>query len=131
MNPSRFAAIVRAMSACFDTADVLELSNATLAETEKRLSSIPADSCAPFYAEASNIQQQLLQVYRTVVLCVRKEEDMDRVAAWWQMMVEVCDKFGLCLHALTQEHPYCGAGMFYDAVLDLRNRCLRLKEMHA
>ena len=118
------------MSACFDTADVLELSNATLAESEKRLSRIPADLCAPFYAEASNLEQQLLQVYRTVVLCVRKEEDIDQVAAWWQMMVEVCDKFGGCLHALTQEHPYCGAGVFYDAVLDLRNRCLRLKEMH-
>ena len=94
------------------------------------LRNIPVDACVPFYAETSNLQQQLLQVYRTVVLCVRKEEKMERVAGWWQMMVEVCDKFGGCLHALTQEHPYCGAGMFYDAVLDLRNRCLRLKEMH-
>jgi hypothetical protein len=118
------------MSACFDTADVLELSDATLAEFEKRLSSIPSDSRAPLLAEASNLHQQLLQVYRTVALCVRKEEDIDRVAAWWQMMVEICDKFGRLLHALTQDHPHCGTGMFYDNVLDLRNRCLRLKEMH-
>jgi len=114
-----------------DDAYVLELSTATLAESEKRLNGIPADLCAPFYAEAGNILQQLLGVYRTVALCVRKEDDVDRVGEWWKVMVEVCDTFGTRLHALTQEHPHCGAVVFYDQVLDLRNRCERLREMHA
>ena len=69
------------MSACFDTSDVLELSRATLKEANRRLSEIPADLCAPFYAEASNLEQQLLGVYRTVALCVRKEEDLEKIAA--------------------------------------------------
>jgi hypothetical protein len=131
LNAASFAVMVQVMSACFDTKDVQELSNATLAESDKRLSTIPADMCAPFFAEASNLQQQLLSVYRTVVLCVRKEDDVDRVGGWWQIMVEVCDQFARRLLALHRDHPNCGAGMFYDAVLDLRNRCQRLREMHS
>lgn len=52
LNAASFAVMVQVMSACFDTKDVQELSNATLAEAEKRLSTIPADCCAPFFAEA-------------------------------------------------------------------------------
>jgi len=118
------------MSACFDTSDILALSRATLDETDRRLSEIPADLCAPFYAEASNLEQQLLGVYRTVALCVRKEDDLEKIAAWWRAMTEACDEFANRLSRLSQEHPQCGAEFFYDRVLDLRNKCQRLQEMH-
>ena len=118
------------MASCFDTSDVLELSRATLDDTNRRLEAIPADLCAPFYAEAANLEQQLLGIYRTVALCVRKEEDLDKVAAWWQAMTSICDEFNARLAMLSNEHPLCGAEFFYDRVLDLRNRCQRLQEMH-
>lgn len=118
------------MSACFDAADVLALSRATLDETDRRLSEIPADLCAPFYAEASNLEQQLLGVYRTVALCVRKEDDLDKIAAWWQAMTKACDEFAGRLAKLSKEHPECGSEFFCDRVLDLRNKCQRLQEMH-
>ena len=118
------------MSACFDTSDVLALSRATLNEANRRLSEIPADLCAPFYAEASNLEQQLLGVYRTVALCVRKEDDLQKIAAWWQAMTNACDDFAGRLAKLCQEHPECGSEFFYDRVLDLRNKCQRLQEMH-
>jgi hypothetical protein len=118
------------MNPCFDTSDVLELSRATLNETNRRLEAIPADLCAPFYAEAANLEQQLLAIYRTVTLCVRKEEDLDKIAAWWQAMVNICDEFAGRLATLSKEHPQCGAEIFYDRVLDLRNRCQRLQELH-
>jgi hypothetical protein len=118
------------MSPCFDTSDVLELSRATLDETNRRLEAIPVDLCAPFYAEAANLEQQLLAIYRTVTLCVRKEDDLNKIAAWWQAMTNVCDEFGARLAILSNEHPACGAEIFYDRVLDLRNRCQRLQEMH-
>ncbi len=118
------------MSACFDTSDVLELSRATLEDANRRLSEIPADLCAPFYAEASNLEQQLLGVYRTVALCVRKEEDLEKIAAWWQAMTKACDEFSGRLADLSREHPACGSEFFYDRVLDLRNKCQRLQEMH-
>lgn len=119
------------MIACFDTSDVLELSRATLEEANRRISEIPADLCAPFFAEASNLEQQLLAVYRTVALCVRKEHDLERIAGWWRAMTKACDEFGGRLGKLSQEHPDCGSGVFYDRVLDLRNKCQRLQEMHA
>lgn len=118
------------MSACFDTSDVLELSRATLDETNRRLEAIPADLCAPFHAEAANLEQQLLGIYRTVTLCVRKEDDIDKVAAWWTAMTSICDEFGRRLATLSEEHPQCGSEIFYDHVLDLRNKCQRLQEMH-
>lgn len=118
------------MSQCFDVTDVLELSRASLAETEKRLSEIPMDLCAPFYAEADKLEQQLLAIYRTVVLCVRKEEDLDKIAAWWDAMTQSCDEVAARLHTLCEVHPECGADIFYDNVLDLRNRCHRLANLH-
>jgi hypothetical protein len=118
------------MRPCFDTSDVLELSRATLDDTDRRLEAIPADLCAPFNIEAANLEQQLLGIYRTVTLCVRKEEDLDKVAAWWDAMTNICDEFSSRLAMLSSEHPLCGAEIFYDHVLDLRNRCQRLQEMH-
>jgi hypothetical protein len=118
------------MNACFDTADILALSQATLDETNRRLSEIPADLCAPFYAEASNLEQQLLGVYRTVALCVRKEDDLEKIAAWWHAMTKACDDFAGRLAKLSKEHPECGSELFYNRVLDLRNKCQRLLEMH-
>jgi hypothetical protein len=118
------------VSACFDTSDVLELSRATLDEMNRRLETIPADLCAPFYAEAANLEQQLLGIYRTVTLCVRKEDDLEKVAAWWGATASICDEFARRLAKLSEEHPQCGSEVFYDRVLDLRNKCQRLQEMH-
>jgi hypothetical protein len=119
------------MSSCFDTTDVLELSRATLEDANRRISEIPVDLCAPFFAEASNLEQQLLGVYRTVALCVRKENELERIASWWCAMMKACDGFAGRLAKLSREHPDCGAAVFYDRVLDLRNKCQRLQEMHA
>ena len=118
------------MSQCFDFADIFELSQASLAETEKRLNEIPAELSAPFYAEADKLEQQLLAVYRIVALCVRKEDDLDVVTGWWDAMTKICDLFAARLNQLCEAHPYCGASLFYDNVLDLRNRCLRLANLH-
>ena len=118
------------MSTCFDLSDIIQLSEASLAETEKRLNEIPVELCAPFYAEAGMLEQQLLSVYRTVALCVRKEDDLDRVANWWEGMTKICDLSAARLNKLCEAHPYCGANLFYDQVLDLRNRCQRLSTLH-
>jgi len=118
------------MSTCLDTSDIMQLSEASLAEIEKRLSEIPADLCAPFHAEADKLEQQLLAVYRIVALCVRKEEDLDAVAGWWDTTTKICDRFAARLNKLSETHPDCGAEVFYDRVLDLRNRCLRLANLH-
>jgi hypothetical protein len=112
-------------------ADVLELSNGSLTAFEQRIAGIPKDLRGAFAEEARQLEAELLTVYRVVVLCARKEEDLDRVARWWEVMVRVCDAFAERLRRLEEEHPGCGAHAYFDRVLDLRNKCLRLQTMHS
>lgn len=118
------------MSACLDHTDVIALSEVTLSESAKRIGRIPENLCAPFNDEARALELELLNVYRTVAVCVKKEDDMAAVAVWWETMTGICDVFSKRLHELHSQHPYCGADVFYDRVLDLRNKCQRLQEMH-
>jgi hypothetical protein len=118
------------MKECLVDSDLLELSNEALAAFDQRVASIPKDLCAPFHEEARQLEAELLTVYRVVVLCTKKEDDLDTVAAWWGTMVRVCDEFAKRLNRLAVEHPHCGAEHYYDRVLDLRSKCLRLQKMH-
>ncbi len=118
------------MSACLDKADILSLADASLTESTRRLSSLAEDQCSPFYEEARSLELELLTVYRTVAICARKEDELQAVSAWWTAMTDICDTFAGRLKGLHEKHPYCGAEIFYDHVLDLRNKCRRLAEMH-
>ena len=101
-----------------------------LADFDRRVAEIPGDLCAPFHAEARQLDAELMTLYKMVVLCVRNEENLDEVAQSWAMMVQICDAFAKRLNALSDQHPYCGADSYYDRVLDLRNKCQRLQKMH-
>jgi len=111
--------------------DLLELSDESLASFEQRISTIPKELCAPFHEEARQLEAELLTVYRVVVLCTKKEDDLDRVTQWWKVMVRVCDNFSGRLDKLVTEHPGCGAEQYLDRVLELRAKCLRLQKMHS
>jgi rRNA maturation protein Nop10 len=119
------------MSACLDQTDVYTLSEATLTESTRRLETLRVDQCSAFYEEARSLELELLSVYRMVALCARKEDDLGHVSQWWKTMQTVCDSFAAGLHTLHEKHPACGAKLFYDRVLDLRNKCQRLAEMHS
>jgi len=84
----------------------------------------------PFNEAAARLEAQLLTIYKFVVQFVRREDDLEKVAGWWGTMVSQCDEFAKRLHQLSLAHPDCGAAFFYDRVLDLRNRCQRLHQMH-
>ena len=98
---------------------------------ERRIASLPKDMCAPFHQEARQLESELLTIYKMVALLVRKDEDLSMVSKRWGVMVQMCDNFAKQLSQLTQFHPYCGADVYYDRVLDLRNKCLRLQQMHS
>ena len=102
-----------------------------MASFEQRLEAIPKDLSAPFHEEARQLEAELLTVYRVVVLCTRREEDLERVSKWWETMVRVCDEFAVRLSKLVAAHPACGAEQYYDRVLELRSKCLRLQKMHS
>ena len=121
---------LRCMNECLTESDLLELSKGSLASFEMRLAAIPKDLCAPFHEEARLLETELLTVYRVVVLCTKREEGLERVSKWWETMVRVCDEFALRLSRLLAAHPTCGAEQYYDRVLELRSKCLRLQKMH-
>lgn len=102
-----------------------------IAGFQQRIAAIPKDLCAPFHEEARQLETELLTIYKVVAICTRKEEDLERVANSWAFMVQMCDDAAKHLNQLAQNHPYCGAGSYYDRVLDLRNKCLRLQQMHS
>ena len=118
------------MNECLTSSDLLELSQGTLDSFERRLANIPKDLTAPFYEEGRQLETALLTVYRVVVLCTKREEDLARVSQWWATMVRVCDEFAVRLNKLVEAHPAGGAEQYYDRVLELRSKCLRLQKMH-
>ena len=102
-----------------------------LTDFDRRIAAIPKDLCAPFHIEARQLDVELMTIYKMIVLCVRKEENLDQVSNAWRVMVGVCDEFAKRLNDLSKQHPYCGADSYYDRVLDLRNKCQRLQQMHS
>ena len=119
------------MKECLTGSDLLELSKDSLVSSEQRLATIPADLSAPFHDEARRLDTELLTVYRVVVLCTKREENLAQVGQWWATMVCVCDEFAVQLSKLVEAHPACGAEQYYDRVLELRSKCLRLQKMHS
>lgn len=118
------------MSNCFQDGEFAELGELMLAESDQRISQIPKDLCVPFHMEARRLDAELLAIYKMIVLRVRNEDDLDKVAEYWGTMVSICDGFSAKLNSLAEQHPYCGADSYYDKVLDLRNKCQRLQQMH-
>ena len=120
-----------AMELCLNNDDLKEISSDSLQTFEKEIARIPSDLCAPFYVAAGRLESQFLVIYRMVVLCTKKEDDVEVVAQWWKSMVGICDEFATHLEGLIKQHPDCGVAYYRDRFLDIRNTCLRLQEMHS
>jgi|KBSMisStaDraftv2_1062788.scaffolds.fasta_scaffold1361381_1 hypothetical protein len=118
------------MKGCF-ASDLDELAESTLASFDSRVSGLPEELCVAFHEEARTLESQLLMIYKMVALCARREDDLDHIAELWGHMVSVCDRASEKLQNLLKAHPYCGADVYQDRMLDLRNRCHRLQETHA
>jgi hypothetical protein len=116
---------------CLDDQDLRALSLESLRSFDDQVASIPQDACAPFYVAAGRLESELLVFYRMVVLCAKKEEDLDKVAQWWGAMVSLCDEFAIRLETLIKQHPHCGVEIYRDRFLDVRNTCKRLQNLHA
>ena len=119
------------MTNCLVGSDFKALADEALSGFDQRVAAIPVEMCSPFYEEARRLETELLSIYRVFALLVRKEDALDQIAGLWGTMVAHCDQFAQKLHGLSQAHPSCGAEIFYDRVLDLRNKCRRLQEMHS
>jgi hypothetical protein len=119
------------MTECLGESDVNELAQAALTDFDQEVASLSEELCVSFNQAAGQLEAGLLNLYRVVAKLVRKEDDLGRIADWWGTMVSQCDEFAKKLHDLSLAHPACGAGFYYDRVLDLRTRCKRLQQMHS
>ena len=119
------------MKECLASSDLNALAESTLSGFDSRVAKLPRDLCAVFHEEARTLETELLMLYKMVALCARKDDDLDRIASLWGQMVSVCDKAFVRLQSLIKAHPDCGANIYQDRILDLRNRCHRLQETHA
>lgn len=119
------------MSKCVQNSAVNELAQSTLQSFEERVSKLRSDQYSGFHAEARTLEAQLSTIHKLVSICARDEGDLDNVSELWGLMVTVCDSFSQRLGRLKDAHPNCGADVYYDRILDLRNKCVRLRDMHA
>jgi hypothetical protein len=119
------------MNNCFAESDLRDLGNEMLDGFARRVAAIPSDLCAPFHVEGRLLESELLQIYKIAALCARRTDDLEQISRGWGLMVQVCDETAKRLNTLAQEHPSCGADAFTDRVLDLRNKCRRLQQMHS
>ena len=79
-------------------------------------------------SEVAQLQAELEQIYRMVVLLQKNESAMERVAEIWNKMVTICDEFARRLSALAGKRPAYRAS--YDRILDLRNAAEERHQLH-
>jgi len=118
------------MTECLGESDLKLLAKSTLDEFDQEIASLEPELCLPFNQAAMRLEGELLTIYKFVVQIVRREDDLNKVASWWATMVFQCDEFAKRLQNLSVAHPLCRAEFYYDRVLDLRNKCQRLQQMH-
>ena len=82
----------------------------------------------PMDHEVGQLQAELEQIYRVVVLLQKNETSMERVAENWSKMTAICDEFLRRLSALISQRPVLRAS--YDRILDLRNAAEERRRLH-
>ncbi|MDR1280279.1 MAG: hypothetical protein LBK99_05610 [Opitutaceae bacterium] len=95
----------------------------------ERVGQLPADDGWLFGIEVSRLESQAFQLYGVAALMARNEDDLDKVASLWGTMERVCDAFATRLADMCKNRTSCQ--VTHDRLLDLRNKCSRLHQLHA
>src|SRR6266566_2195221 len=83
----------------------------------------------PLDREVAQLQAELEQIYRVVVLLQKNEPSMERVAEIWGKMVAFCDECARRLSTLALTNETYRAS--YDRILDLRNEAEERRKLHS
>lgn len=84
---------------------------------------------SPLDREVAQLQAELEQIYRMVVLLQKNEPNLDRVAEIWGKMVAICDEFARWFSTLAGKRPAYRAS--YDRILDVRNAAEERRRLHS
>ncbi|SPE50914.1 hypothetical protein SBV1_1240017 [Verrucomicrobia bacterium] len=107
--------------------DLDTLKDAAIKKFDDSVAQLAGDE--PLDREVAQLQAELEQIYRMVVLLQKNETSMERVAEIWEKMVMICDEFARRLSALPAKQPACRAS--YDRILDLRNAAEERQRIHS
>src|SRR5260370_30454462 len=83
---------------------------------------------APLVREVAQLQAELEQIYRVVVLLQKNEPSMDRVAEIWGKMAGICDEFARRLSPLAGTRATDPAA--YDPIFDRPNSAREPPQPH-
>jgi hypothetical protein len=109
--------------------DFEALKDEALRAFDSRVSQTDPNMCWEFDTEVSRLESQLVQFYAIAARMAKNEDDLPKIAEIWKTMTHICDSFATHLQGLIEKHPYCSAS--HDKVLDIRNKCERLRMLHA
>ena len=112
----------------FIAEDLAELKTGALRAFDERMRHVHPDLCYEFDAEVSRLEGQTIQLYGVAALAAKREPESEKVAEIWKTMVSICDEVAARINKLCAQHPACSAS--HDRILDLRNKCARLMELH-
>ena len=79
--------------------------------------------------EVARLEGKLEQLHNVAVMAARRADQVEEIAAVWQTMMQICERFAQKIQTLVQAHPGCRAS--YDKVLDLLSDCKQRYAFHA
>ena len=110
-----------------ELADLDTLKEAAIRKFDESLSQ--AGGSEPGDQEVAQLQAELEQIYRMVVLLQKNEADMESVASIWTNMVGICDEFARRLSSIASRRKRYRAS--YDRILDVRNAAEERRQLHS
>src|SRR5260370_89333 len=79
-------------------------------------------------SQVAQLQAELEQIYRVVVLLQKNETSMELVAAIWTKIVSMCDEFARRLSSIASQRKSYRTS--YEQILDLRNAAEQRPQLH-
>ena len=112
-----------------DAKDFDAITNSALKLFDERVATVAPGIRGEFDIEVARLESQVVQLYGIAALLARREMELDKIAEIWGAMIFVCDTVAQKIQSLCVEHPFCVAS--HDKILDIRNKCARLRDLHA
>jgi hypothetical protein len=113
----------------FNVADLEILKDSALKSFEEGVATADPDVCWEFNLEVGRLESQVVQLYGMAALVAKRETEVEKIAELWNGMVKICDAIAEKINDLCEAHPFCMAS--HDKILDVRNKCARLAELHS
>lgn len=112
-----------------ELSDLEKLKDSALKSFVDRMASVDPQICWEFDVEVARLESQLVQLYAFAAMAAKREETLEGTAEIWAAMVSICDAIAQTMSEFCKQHSASMAS--HDRILDLRNKCMRLQQLHA